>query len=407
MLEKSRQTENDYVIRVHDDLADIDPARWDELAGERLTASPFTTHAYAQALHTTGCATPATGWQPLVFAVYQGKALRAACLVYVKSHSYGEYVFDWAWADAHARSGLRYYPKLLGAIPFTPVTGPRLLGRDATARGLLLQAMTALARQHHLSSAHLLFLDEEDQLAARQAGWLMRQTVQFHWLNRSPQPYGDFADFLADLQRDKRKKIQQERRRVQEAGVAFETARGTQIDEAAWDFFHRCYTTTYREHRSTPYLNREFFAELSRRMPENWLMFTAYQQGQRIAASLVCIDEARRTAFGRYWGSLSAVSCLHFEACYYQPLEWCIAHGFQRFEGGAQGEHKMARGLLPVVTWSAHWLAHPEFAQAVAGYLQQESDWTQAHVQELNAHQPFKAPAARQPRDPLDQDLLA
>lgn len=392
MLGKSRQqTGNDYVIRVHDDLAAIDSMAWNALTDPRGSATPFTHHAYAQALHDTGCATAATGWQPLVFTVHRQDTLAAACLVYVKSHSYGEYVFDWAWANAHERHGVPYYPKLLGATPFTPVTGPRLLGIDATARGLLLQALEAFARQHQLSSVHLLFLDDADRQTAQAAGWLMRQTVQFHWFNRSPQPYRDFADFLADMQRDKRKKIQQERRRVQEAGVWFKTARGAQIGAADWDFFHHCYTLTYHEHRSTPYLNREFFAEAARRMPEQWLMFTAHgPQEERIAASLVCVDEARGAAFGRYWGSVASVSCLHFEACYYQPLAWCIAHGLQRFEGGAQGEHKMARGLLPTVTWSAHWMAHPEFGQAIADYLQQESAWTDEHVHELNARQPFK-----------------
>lgn len=348
-------------------------------------------HEYLLALHESGSAVAKTGWQPQFLSVYDDDALVAACPLYMKAHSYGEYVFDWAWADAYRRHGLDYYPKLLDAVPFTPVPGPRLLARDATARAALLKGMQKLVTQAGLSSAHLLFLDEADSTAAQEAGWMMRTTVQFHWTNRTPQPYADFADFLASLQRDKRKKIQQERRRVAEAGVTFDTLEGTAITEADWDYFYRCYTLTYQLHRSTPYLTREFFAEMARTMPDNWLLFVARRGGERIAASLIGIDPAKGHAFGRYWGATEAISCLHFEACYYQPLAWCIAHGYQRFEGGAQGEHKMARGLLPVQTHSAHWLAHPQFAEAVANFLEQEGAGVAQYVDELNERLPFKA----------------
>jgi predicted N-acyltransferase len=276
-------------------------------------------------------------------------------------------------------------------VPFTPVPGPRLLARDATARRVLLRAMQQLARDAKLSSAHVLFLDEADQQAARDEGWMMRSTVQFHWTQPEAAAWPDFAAFLASLQRDKRKKIQQERRKVTEAGVVFTELEGAQITAGDWDFFYRCYCQTYREHRSTPYLTRDFFARMASTMAENWLLFVASRDGERIAASLVCIDPVRKTAFGRYWGATEHVPCLHFEACYYRPLAWCIANGYVRFEGGAQGEHKMARGLLPVQTWSAHWLAHPQFAQAVGDFLEREGAGMVDYLDELNVRRPFKA----------------
>jgi len=276
-------------------------------------------------------------------------------------------------------------------VPFTPVPGPRLMARDATARRVLLRAMQQLARDAKLSSAHVLFLDEADQQAARDEGWMMRSTVQFHWTQPEAAPWPDFSAFLASLQREKRKKIQQERRKVAEADVVFAELEGAQITADDWDFFYRCYCQTYREHRSTPYLTRDFFARMADTMPENWLLFVASRGGERIAASLVCIDPVRKTAFGRYWGAIEHVPCLHFEACYYRPLAWCIANGYVRFEGGAQGEHKMARGLLPVQTWSAHWLAHPQFAQAVGDFLAREGAGVVDYLDELNVRRPFKA----------------
>jgi predicted N-acyltransferase len=348
-------------------------------------------HEYLAALHASGSATAATGWLPQFLAVERGHELVAACPLYLKDHSYGEYVFDWAWADAYERHGLRYYPKLLCAVPFTPVPGPRLLARDAAARRVLLEAMTRIARDARLSSAHVLFLADADRDAAIEAGWMMRSTVQFHWTNREPEPYADFAEFLASMQRDKRKKIQQERRRVEEAGITFTTLRGGEIDARDWDFFHRCYTLTYRAHRSTPYLTRDFFRRMAATMPDNWLLFIAWKGGRRVAASLIALDPGNRAAFGRYWGAVEHVPLLHFEACYYRPLAWCIEQHMRRFEGGAQGEHKMARGLLPVQTWSAHWLAHPQFSAAVADFLEREGAGVAQYLDELNERRPFKA----------------
>lgn len=387
---QGERASKDYVIRVVHSLADIDATQWNRLLEEQPSATPFMRHEYLNALQESGSASAETGWHAQYLVVHDGLRLVAACPLYLKDHSYGEYVFDWAWADAYRRHGLDYYPKLLDAVPFTPVPGPRLLARNASDRRLLLEGMKQFARQAKLSSAHLLFLDDADRQAASDAGWMLRSTVQFHWTQREPQPWAHFTDFLAGLQRDKRKKIQQERRRVAEAGVTFSALEGKAITESDWDFFYRCYTLTYQAHHSTPYLTRDFFRRMAQTMPSHWLLFVAWQGGERIAASLIAIDPARKVAFGRYWGATRHVPCLHFDACYYQPLAWCIANGYIRFEGGAQGEHKMARGLLPVQTWSAHWLAHPQFAQAVADFLAREGAGVESYMDELNDRRPFK-----------------
>lgn len=390
---------SEYVIRLFDDPAAIDAAQWNALLARSATATPFMRHEYLVALHASGSATRETGWTACFLGVFETRdadaALIAAYPLYFKDHSYGEYVFDWAWADAYQRHGLDYYPKLLCAVPFTPVPGARLLVRDDSLRAVLLAALEQLARETSASSIHLLFLDDAEQHAARDAGWMLRSTVQFHWTNREPEPYTDFDDFLAGMQREKRKKIKQERRKVAAAGVRFEHRTGHGISTDDWDFFYRCYTLTYRAHRSTPYLTRDFFARIAATQPDNWLLFFALRDGRRIAASLIAIDADRRHAFGRYWGATEALDCLHFEACYYQPLAWCIANGYRRFEGGAQGAHKMARGLLPVATASAHWLAHPQFAQAVAEFLKHEGEAVAGYIDELEEHRPFKSAAAR------------
>ena len=381
----------DLSIRVCTDLGEIDPAAWNALVQDRATSTPFVSSAYLLALDASASAVEKTGWAPHFLLIEQGDALVAACPLYLKDHSYGEYVFDWAWAEAYRRHGLDYYPKLVDSVPFTPVPGPRLLARTHELRVALLHGMEKLARDAELSSAHLLFMDPLDQAAAREAGWSMRSTVQFHWQNRAPEPYRDFPDFLASLQREKRKKIQQERRRVADAGVTFTASRGDAIGKDDWAFFYRCYTLTYRAHHSSPYLTRDFFARVAATMPENWLLFTAWRGGERIACSMIVVDPERKAAFGRYWGATEHVSCLHFDACYYAPLAWCIENGYERFEGGAQGEHKMARGLLPVQTWSAHWLAHPQFAAAIDDFLEREGQGISVYLDELNERRPFKA----------------
>jgi predicted N-acyltransferase len=381
------------VIRVHQDPCALDGAAWNDLLDRQSRPTPFMRWEYLAALHASGSAVPRAGWSPRFVTVHRGAHLVAAAPAYLKSHSYGEYVFDWAWADAYQRHGLPYYPKLLVAVPFTPVPGSRLLATDDAARHTLLAGLAQVAEDEGASSVHLLFHEPDEAPAVAAQGWLARQGVQFHWTQDAAAPHADFSAFLASLQRDKRKKILQERRRVAEAGVEFTVHEAGQIDADLWRFFHHCYTLTYRAHGSTPYLTAAFFQAMAATLPQHWLMFVARHGGQPVGASLVAIDRARGEAYGRYWGATTYIPCLHFEACYYQPLQWCMANGFVRFEGGAQGEHKMARGLLPVGTRSAHWLAHPQFSAAVADFLQREGHGIAAYVDELREHSPFKTGA--------------
>ena len=378
------------LIRVDDDPAALPRDQWNALLAASPLPSPFMKLEDLSAMHASGSAVPKKGWQAQFLSVWDGDELIAACPAYLKGHSYGEYVFDWAWADAYQRHGLAYYPKLLVAVPFTPVPGSRLLAKDDDAREWLVKALRALTARSELSSVHVLFGDDQDQRALTGQDWLARQQVQFHWTGDGvPRP---FAAYLATLQREKRKKIQQEQRKVVEAGIRFEPRRGAAITVEDWDFFYECYTLTYLAHRNKPYLTRDFFARMASDMPEHWLMFVARDaDGQRVAASLVAIDESQRAAYGRYWGSTRYIPNLHFDACYYQPLAWCLENGWRRFEGGAQGEHKMARGLMPVATHSAHWLAHPQFREAVADFLAQEGEAMSEYIDELERHQPFKA----------------
>ena len=381
-----------YVIGVHEHAGAITAEEWNGLLSEQSQPTPFMRHEYLLAMHESGSATPATGWAPSFITLRDAAGqLQAACATYLKTHSYGEYVFDWAWADAYRRHGLRYYPKALSALPFTPVPGTRLLARDDTARRALARALRQWAEASKLSSAHVLFVDDADQRALLADGWMLREGVQFHWQQDAASPAPDFTGLLARLQRDKRKKIQQERRRVQDAGISFAVHEGSAIDEDLWDFFYHCYTLTYQAHHSTPYLTRSFFSAMARDMPQHWLMFVARRGDEPIATSLVAIDRDTGVAWGRYWGATEHVPCLHFEACYYQPLAWCLANGFVRFEGGAQGEHKMARGLLPVKTFSAHWLRDSRFASAVADFLTAEGQGIEQYVDELRERNPFKS----------------
>jgi predicted N-acyltransferase len=390
---------NDYVTRVHDSVCAIDPALWDGLLASHPDASPFVRHAYLAALERSASACPATGWKPVCISLEQGGELAGACMLYEKDHSYGEYVFDWAWANAYQQHGLAYYPKATVAIPFTPVPGARLLARDAGARQALIAALIGYSREREMSSLHLLFVSSQDAQACADSGLMLRHTVQFHWTNTTP-GFTDFPAFLASLSQDKRKKIRQERRKVADAGVQFRWSKGRDTSDADWDFFYRCYERTYLEHGNAPYLSRAFFAAMQSDMPENWLLFVAERAGRPIASSLIGLSSAHadgsqpRVAYGRYWGALERVDCLHFEACYYQPLQWCIENGFERFEGGAQGEHKMARALMPVKTSSAHWLAHPAFADAVARFLEREGDGIEQYMGHLQQRSPYKGMSA-------------
>ncbi len=381
---------NDYGIRVHEHPGEIPAHDWDRLLDAQDCPTPFMRHAYLLALHESGSATPQSGWTPRYFTLWLGDELLAACPLYLKNHSYGEYVFDWAWANAYHQHGLRYYPKALIAVPFTPVPGSRLLAKTAALRELLLQAVVAWCKQEKLSSMHLLFGSPDDLQACTQQDLLTRQTVQFHWQNAG---WSDFDAFLTSLNQEKRKKIRQERRKVREAGVSFRWSRGEDISAADWRFFYECYERTYLEHGNAPYLTPSFFERMQQEMADNWLLFIAERNGKPMASSLIGIHghgSEKSVAYGRYWGALERVDCLHFEACYYQPLQWCIEHGVQRFEGGAQGEHKMARALLPVSTHSAHWLADHRFAKAVSDFLEREGQGVDNYLTHLDERNPFK-----------------
>jgi uncharacterized protein len=367
-------------IEILSTLKDIAPADWNRLA----RGHPFLRHEFLHALHETGCACERTGWAPRYLVARDGKRLTGAMPLYVKSHSRGEYVFDWAWADAYERHGLAYYPKLLCAIPFTPVAGPRLLAEsDAVAR-LLAENVLHVARDSDASSLHCLFpMPQEAALLAGQ-GMMLRHGVQFHWTNEA---YADFDEYLARMNHVKRKKIKQERRRVREAGITFRWLEGAAISDEDWTFFTRCYNRTYREHHNTPYLNAEFFRRIGDTMPENLLLIVAEREGRPIAASFNVHGNGH--LYGRYWGALEHHPMLHFETCYYQVIEYCIARGIAVFEGGAQGEHKLARGLMPVQTCSAHWLAQPQFAAAVETFLAREQKGIAHYIDELREHAPF------------------
>ena len=381
---------NDYGIRVHQHPNEIPAHDWDRLLDLQDCPTPFMRHAYLLALHESGSATPDSGWTPRFFSLWAGNELLAACPLYLKDHSYGEYVFDWAWANAYHQQGLNYYPKALIAVPFTPVPGSRLLAQTPALRQALMQAVLAWCEQQQLSSMHLLFGSPEDLAACETSELLQRQTVQFHWQNAG---WSSFEDFLSSLNQEKRKKIKQERRKVSEAGVTFRWSQGVDISASDWRFFYECYERTYLEHGNAPYLTPAFFKRMQQEMANHWLLFIAERDGQAIASSLIGLDRTSTSgavAYGRYWGALERVDCLHFEACYYQPLQWCIAHGIARFEGGAQGEHKMARALLPVSTHSAHWLADARFARAVSDFLEREGQGMENYLTHLNERNPFK-----------------
>ncbi len=368
-------------IQIIDSLDGVDAQQWDA-----VTASdPLVSHGFLSALETTGCTGEDAGWLPCHVLLQEDGRLTGAMPLYIKTHSYGEYVFDWAWADAYHRNGLDYYPKLVSAVPFTPVTGSRLLTQDPDSRRILVEAALEFARQTKMSSLHCLFPLPEELDAMQSSGMMTRRTVQFHWYNDG---FSDFDDFLSRMNHSKRKKIRQERRRLRDNGVTYERIPGTQATEQDWLFFNKCYRRTYREHHSTPYLNLNFFRHIGEAIPNNLLLVFAKREGERIAAALnICGNGAM---YGRYWGALEFQSGLHFEVCYYQAIEHCIANKIVRFEGGAQGEHKLARGLMPAETSSAHWLAHPEFARAIEDYLRRETSGIAHYVDELNERRPFK-----------------
>lgn len=368
-------------------IADISGAEWNALCG---TDYPFLRHEFLLNLETSGCVGGDSGWRCLHLTLYRNDALIAVMPAYLKSHSYGEYVFDWSWADAWHRSGLEYYPKLLTAIPFTPATGPRLgLAEDESLPALLpviKQAIEQLASDQQLSSWHLLFPQDELREALTEQGMSPRVGSQFHWFNRD---YSSFDDFLSRFNSRKRKSLRKERKRVAEQGIELKVFEGEDISAEHWRTFHHFYQMTYAKRSGHGgYLTREFFPGLSQCIPEHCVMVLAYRGEDAVAGALYF--RSSDTLYGRYWGCAEEIDCLHFEACYYQGIEYCIRHGLQRFDPGAQGEHKIQRGFEPVETWSCHWIADPRFADAIDDFTRRESDHIAAYIEQATTYLPFK-----------------
>lgn len=370
-------------LKVIESLADIEAATWNGLVGDY----PFLRHEFLSALHETGCASRHTGWQPVYLGLWQDNKLIGAMPLYLKYHSKGEFVFDQQWAAAFEQHGLNYYPKLLAAAPFTPVTGPRLLAADADDRYLLAQGALELANKLGVSSLHIIFPHESDQRIFTELGLLSREGIQFHWHN---QHYSSFDDFLSVLNHDKRKKLKQEKRRVREAGIEYRWIEGRDMSEAHLKFFYQCYVHTYQEHYSSPYLNLEFYRNWLASSPDNLVWIMAMREDEPVACAFNV--KAGSVLYGRYWGTSEFISGLHFETCYTQAIQYCIAHQLKVFEGGAQGLHKMSRGLMPTPTWSAHWIADHRFKAAIAEFLQEETSGIEHFLGELDSHTPFKKP---------------
>jgi|SRR5579884_585954 predicted N-acyltransferase len=372
-------------IRFHASLEEIPAADWNALLP---SDNPFLDHAFLCGLERHGCVRREFGWVPHHLALYRDDRLVAAAPLYRKFNSHGEYVFDWHWADAYVRHGLAYYPKLLCGVPYSPVTGPRLLtgtADDGTLRRALTAALDAELERGGFSSAHVNFIDEADAAALAAAGWLARHDWQFHW-QRQP-GWRDFADFLDALNAKKRKNLRQERARVARAGVRCEILHGNEIGEEDWRRLHRYYRATFHDKGNTPTLTLAFFRHLGAAMPQRVLGVFARRGADTIAGALLL--RSRDTLYGRYWGCDEPVPGLHFEVCYYQGIEYCLRHGLSRFEPGAQGEHKLARGFLPAPTRSAHHLADARFRAAVGEALAREARLLERHHAELLRHSPY------------------
>ena len=367
--------------RFHISLAKIDAARWNALLPDD---NPFLDHAFLSGLEQHGCLDPAHGWSPHHLGLYDGDALVAAAPLYLKTNSHGEYVFDWSWAHAYARNGLDYYPKLLSAVPYSPVTGSRLLG-DTSLHGMLIDAMQSECERLGLSSAHTNFCtkSDADAFAGRDA-WLPRFDWQFHWIN---QGWRDFADFLDAFKPKKRKNIRQEREHVRRAGLHCEIRHGDEIDAATWRRIHDLYVATFDEKGNYPALTLDFFRHLGGTIPRNVLAVLCLRDDDLIAMALFL--RSRDTLYGRYWGCFEHIAGLHFEACYYQGIDYCLRNGLHRFEPGAQGEHKLARGFLPTITRSFHYVADRRFRAAIGDALAREATALQAYREELLAHSPY------------------
>jgi predicted N-acyltransferase len=378
-------------LRVIQSLSEITEESWNAL----LTpdAGPFLKHAFLSALEKTACVGGNTGWQIAHLLAEDSKSrLLGAMPLYLKQHSYGEFVFDWAWAQAYEQNNMRYYPKALSAIPFTPVRGPRLLvsatDNKHIIQEILVSGLKTLVTQNALSSVHVLFPEDSELKELQKQGFMLRDSVQFHWHNTG---YQDFEGFLAALTMKRRKNIRRERAAVASHQISYRHIPGLIATKEDWAFFYRCYENTYIEHRSSPYLTEECIQLLGKSMPENLHLIIATQDERPIASSLIVVDQMTKTVYGRYWGAIEHIPCLHFELAYYQAIEYCIKEGIRIFEGGAQGEHKMARGFLPTTLQSAHWIEDSGFSNAVKRFLEREHEGMAAYVDELEQHIPLKS----------------
>lgn len=377
--------------KFHTSIADIRAELWDGLFGSE---NPFVQHAYLLALEQSDCVNVNTGWQPQHVLLMEEDQVLAAMPLYVKTHSYGEFVFDWGWAEAYERYGLKYYPKLVTAVPYTPVSGPRVgVSKDAREKDIypaLLHALQQLAINSGFSSWHLLFPDNTTQQGFNHLldknSFLQREAVQFHWHNRN---YSNFNDFLLGLRSSRRKNLKRERRRVAEAGVSLQRRLGKDISDEEWQGFYQCYRDTYRKRSGHDgYLNQTFFNLLRETMPDQLMLVVARDAEGIIAASLFLYDS--QTLYGRYWGALEDVSCLHFEACFYQGIEFCIERGMTKFDPGTQGEHKLMRGFEPTRSVSYHWLADTRFRVAIADFLRHEKRGTDSYQQQAKSFLPYR-----------------
>ncbi|WP_204112958.1 GNAT family N-acetyltransferase [Shimia biformata] len=380
-------------IEMHDGLASIGPRDWDACAAPGLDTDdrpvdPFTTYRFLKAIEDSGSVGPGTGWQPRYLTARMNGEVIACAPLYAKSHSQGEYVFDHNWAHAFERAGGRYYPKLQVAVPFTPVTGRRLLtrpGYEEIGMAALVQGAVQVASENEISSLHLTFCTPSEAAAGRQMGLLHRTGQQFHWVNDG---FGNFDAFLAALSSRKRKNIRKERARAQAFGGDILCLTGEDIRPEHWDAMWQFYQDTGARKWGSPYLTRAFFDIAHDTLRDDILMILAWRDGRFVAGAMNVIG--RETLFGRYWGCVEDHPCLHFELCYYQAIDWAIRHGLTRVEAGAQGEHKLARGYMPVTTHSLHWIADPGFADAVASYLQAERDAVAEEIEILTAYGPFR-----------------
>jgi len=385
-----RETELRLQARFHARLRDIDAGAWNALLPDD---NPFLDHAFLDGLERHGCIGARTGWQPHHLGLYDEDRLVAAAPLYLKGNSHGEFVFDWSWANAYAQHGLDYYPKLLCAVPYSPVTGPRLLagrGEDADAlRGVLVATMRGEAERLDLSSAHLNFSVDADAAVLDRSDWLARFDWQFHWRNRPAGDGGwrDFDAFLGALSHKKRKNIRQERNRVARAGVSCELRHGDELDDGEWQALHAFYLATFDDKGNYPALTLDFFRHLGRTMPRRVVAVLCRRGGSLVAGTLMLRSSS--TLYGRYWGCLEQIEGLHFEACYYQGIDYCLREGLTVFEPGAQGEHKLARGFLPTRTRSFHWIADPRFRDAIADALAREARALDGYRDDLLEHSPY------------------